>query len=400
MQNNKNIIILFFTMIVVMLGFGMIIPILPFYIKSFGASGAALGALMSTYGVLQFVFAPIWGSYSDRIGRRPVLMLGVVGNAIAQLLFGLSTELWMLFAARALAGILSSATLPTAMAYVADSTIKDKRSSGMGIIGAAMGIGMVLGPGLGGLLAKNSLSLPFFLAAGLSLTALLLIFLVLPEPPKLQKPQEASTRKPQLSEMKQALLGPLGVLFLMAFLLSFGLTNFESIFGLYTADRYGFTPNRVGLTLTIIGLISAVMQGAMTGPATRRFGEVAVIRAGMIGSTIGFVLMTQATDFLQVLFTSCFFIFCNAMLGPSVAALISKRAPGGQGVAMGLNNSFLSLGRIIGPLWAGLVYDLHMNLPYLSGATILLVGFVISIAALRPEPGIMLTAETHLDSSA
>lgn len=399
MQNNKNLIILFLTMIVVMLGFGMIIPILPFYIKSFGASGAALGALMSTYGVLQFVFAPIWGSYSDRLGRKPVLMIGVLGNTLAQLLFGLSTELWMLFAARALAGILSSATLPTAMAYVADTTVKDKRSGGMGFIGAAMGIGMVLGPGLGGLLAKNSLSLPFFLAAGLSLVALLLIFLVLPEPPHSEKPLQASTRKPQLAEMKQALLGPVGVLLLMAFLLSFALTNFEGIFGLYAADRYGFTPNRVGLTLTIIGLVSAVMQGAMTGPATRRFGEVIVIRAGMIGSAIGFVLMTQAANFPQVLTTACFFIFCNAMINPSVAALISKRAPGGQGTAMGLNNSFLSLGRIVGPLWAGLVYDLHMNLPYLSGAMVLLIGFVISLAALQPESSALITAEPPLDSN-
>jgi MFS family permease len=125
---NKNTWILFFTLIVVMLGFGMIIPIMPFYIKSFGASGSALGALMATYGLLQFLFAPFWGSLSDRYGRKPILLIGVLGNALAQLLFGLSTSLWMLFAARALAGILSSATLPTAMAYIGDTTSEEDRS--------------------------------------------------------------------------------------------------------------------------------------------------------------------------------------------------------------------------------------------------------------------------------
>ncbi len=167
-DNKRNITILFFTMIVVMLGFGMIIPILPFYIEQFGASGKGLGALMATFSIMQFIFSPIWGALSDRYGRKPILMIGVLGNVLAQVLMGLSTQLWMLFVARALAGILSSATLPTAMAYISDSTSHDQRSGGMGIIGAAQGIGMVLGPGIGGWLAAQSLQLPFFVAAGFS----------------------------------------------------------------------------------------------------------------------------------------------------------------------------------------------------------------------------------------
>jgi len=206
--NQKSISILFFTLIVVMLGFGIIIPIMPFYVKSFGASGSVLGVLMAIYGVLQFIFAPIWGSLSDRIGRKPVLMIGVFGNAIAQLLFGLSTQLWMLFAARALAGMLSVATLPTAMAYISDSTTYKNRSGGMGMIGAAMGIGMVLGPGMGGVLAKLSLSFPFFLASALSLLALALIFIFLPEAPKSPQAQEEKAGGPRLQLMAQALKGP------------------------------------------------------------------------------------------------------------------------------------------------------------------------------------------------
>ncbi len=384
-DNRKNILILFFTMIVVMLGFGMVIPIMPFYIRSFGASGSAMGALMAIYGLLQFIFAPLWGGLSDRIGRKPVLMIGVIGNGLAQLLYGFSTHLWMLFAARALAGILSSATLPTAMAYIGDSTSEKNRSGGMGIIGAAMGIGMVLGPGLAGMLAEKSLSLPFFLAAGLSFIALAFVAVVLPEPPRATRLQHHTESGPRLRLMWLALSGSLGVLFLMAFLLSFGLTNFESVFGLYAADRYNYTPGQVGLVLTVIGVVSAVMQGAATGPVTRRFGEVNVIRVTLIGTAIGFVLMTLAQTFTQVILSVCFFTFCNAMLNPAVNSLISKRTSSGQGMTMGLSNSFQSLGRIAGPLWAGNIYDYAMNAPYLSGAAIMLAGFVISLTRLSHE---------------
>ena len=388
MQNNrKNLMILFFTMIVVMLGFGMIIPIMPFYIKSFGASGSAMGGLMAIYGFLQFVFSPIWGGLSDRIGRKPVLMIGVLGNAIAQLLFGLSTELWMLFAARALAGLLSSATLPTAMAYIGDSTEDKDRSGGMGIIGAAMGLGMVLGPGLAGVLAERSLSLPFLLASALSLLALGLVFFLLPEPERKSHPvTEAAKRLSRLGQMIQALGGPLGVLFLMTFLLTFGLTNFESVFGLYSVDRYSYTPKQVGLVLTTIGLISALMQGTATGPLTRRFGEVKIIHLALLGSAVGFVLMTLPDSMPGVLLTTGFYTFSNAMLNPAVQALISRQARAGQGITMGMSNSFQSLGRIVGPLYAGNIYDLGMNLPYLSGAAIMAAGLLVSLIWLKKEP--------------
>jgi len=180
-SSRRNITILFFTLVVVMLGFGMVIPVMPFYVDSIGGSGSTMGLLMATYAVMQFIFAPMWGSLSDRYGRKPVLVVGVLGNAIAQVLFGLSTSLGMLFVARALAGILSSATLPTAMAFISDSTSEKERSGGMGLLGAAMGVGMILGPGISGVLAKTSLALPFFLAAALSLLALILVILVLPE---------------------------------------------------------------------------------------------------------------------------------------------------------------------------------------------------------------------------
>jgi len=160
MFKNRNLAILFTTLVVVMFGFGIIIPIIPFYVERFGGGGMEMGMLMAIFSLMQFIFSPIWGSLSDRIGRKPVLLIGALGNALSLGWMGFATNYWILFAARALAGMLSSATMPTAMAFISDSTDEKQRGGGMGIVGAAFGAGMVLGPGIGGTMAEISLQAP------------------------------------------------------------------------------------------------------------------------------------------------------------------------------------------------------------------------------------------------
>src|SRR5512134_1303433 len=179
--SRKNLFILSFTLLVVMLGYGMVMPIMPFYIEHFGAGGTELGWLMSTYSLMQLICAPVWGILSDRYGRKPILSLGVLGYAITLLMFGLAKTFMMLFVARSLSGILSSATMPTAMAYIGDNTQQREKSKGMGLLGAMMGIGIILGPPAAGLLSSDSLSLPFFVGSGLAFLALLLVIFLLPE---------------------------------------------------------------------------------------------------------------------------------------------------------------------------------------------------------------------------
>ena len=380
-SNRKNLFILSFTLVVVTLGFGVVIPIIPFYMESLGAGGTELGLLVASYAVMRLIFAPIWGSLSDRLGRKPIMMIGILGYGLTMVLFGFATELWMLFAARILSGILSSATSPTTMAYIGDSTSEQDRGSGMGILGAAVGLGTIFGPALGGLLASDSLSTPFFIAGGMSFLALLLTWLWLPEslPKDARQPSTKRIPLPEIRLWWQALSSPIGILLILAFILTCGLMIFYGIFGLYALDKFGFGPEQVGVIFMVVGLVSAITQGGLTGLVTRKWGETPIIKIGMLGSAISLFLVSLATNYWSLLFTIGLFVFTTALLTPAISALTSKRAETQQGMAMGLSNSFMSLGRIAGPLLAGFVFDINAVLPFVSGAVIMLLGFITSM---------------------
>jgi DHA1 family multidrug resistance protein-like MFS transporter len=388
-SSRKSIIILSFTLVVVMLGFGMVIPIFPFYIEKLGAGGSELGLLVATAALLEFLCAPVWGSVSDRVGRKPILMIGLIGYAVSLMLFGLSTKLWMLFASRALSGILSSATYPTALAFIGDTTSEQDRGGGMGWLGAAMGLGVILGPGVGGLLGGESLSLPFFIGAGLALLSLLLVAFFLPEslPAQARKGADGKVSTINVGELWRALFSPIGILLFMIFLVSFGLANFEAVFGLYAAQKFGYGPERVGAILMVIGIVTTAGKGALTGPLTKRWGEAIVIKASLLAGSAGFLILLLANSYLTILLATGVFILSKTLLRPAVLSLTSKRANVGQGVAMGLSNSFMSLGRILGPIWAGFAFDLNFNYPYLSGSLILFIGFLISLVRVSEARG-------------
>jgi DHA1 family multidrug resistance protein-like MFS transporter len=377
-----KIAILSFTLVVVMLGYGMVIPIFPFYIEKLGASGSQYGLLVATYALMEFLFGPLWGSLSDRTGRKPILVLGVLGNGLTLLLFGLSTRLWMLFVARALAGVLSSATVPAALAYISDTTSEQDRGGGMGFLGAAMGLGVILGPGLGGWLAAASLSTPFYIAAGLSLVAVLLVASLLREslPASARQQAEGKVQTVQFGRLWRALWSPIGILLFMLFLVSFGLINFESIFGLYAAQKFGYGPERVGTILVVIGVVSTVGKATLIGPLARWWGEARIIKVSLLASSVGFVVLLLANTYPTILLATGLFILSKTLLRTAVLSLISKRTTVGHGAAMGLGNSFISLGRIAGPIWAGAMFDVNVNYPYLSGALIMFAGFLVGLA--------------------
>jgi DHA1 family multidrug resistance protein-like MFS transporter len=377
----RNLYILTFTLFVVMLGYGIVIPILPFYIESMDAGGTELGLLTASYAVMRLICGPIWGSLSDRMGRKPILLIGIFGYVITMIWFGLATQLWMLFAARILSGILSSATAPTTMAYIGDSTPEKERGGGMGLLGAAGGVGTIFGPVLGGFLADKSLATPFFVAAGMALLSFVLTAIFLPEslPVTERQKKEDEGKLIDLKSWWAALFSPIGSLLLLTFISTSGLMIFANVFGLYTLEKFDFGPEDVGVTMMVLGLVSALTQGLLAGPATKRWGDEWVIKVTLLGTAVGFLLMLLANSYLSILLATAFFALMTALQVPALTSLTSRRATIPQGIAMGLSNSFISLGRIVGPIGGGVALDVYAGLPYLSGAAVMLLGFGMSL---------------------
>jgi DHA1 family multidrug resistance protein-like MFS transporter len=398
--------ILFGSLVTVMLGFGIVLPLIPFYVTHFGAGGGEMGLMMAVYSIMQFIFAPLWGRLSDRVGRKPVLLIGIAGYGISFIVMGFSGNILMLILSRALAGILSSATLPTAMAYIADTTDAQNRSKGVGLMGAAMGMGMIFGPTLGGLLANLhlpfpegmtalmqtmvdpdtnrliNLSTPFLFAALLAFIALPVIHLALPESlPASKRGLGAVVSGSRLSQLGSALKGPIGFLFLMALLLSFALANVEGVLGLYGKQQFGMGPAAIGLLMGAMGVFSVIQQGILIGPLTRKLGEKRLLQLGLVVSLVGFFGLALLRYEWALFVFALIFIAGNVLLQPSVTSLISQRtSPEEQGAVMGLNNSFQSLGRAVGPLWAGVAFDIYPTLSFWTGAVFQIIALIYSLA--------------------
>ena len=379
-MKNKNLAILLISLVVVMMGYGIAMPVLPFYIDSLGGRGIHYGLLIASYGVMQLIFAPLWGSLSDKHGRKPMLLIGMVGMGSAMTLFALSSQLWMLYAAQLLSGSMSSATLPAAQAYAADSTSEEDRGGAMGKIGGAIGIGVILGPGIGGLLASASLATPFFVASGFCALTFLIILTGLPESLAIEKRVETAEIKfMQFKGMWKMLFIPVGFGLIAAFIAIFGQTIFSSVFGLYALARFNYGPEQVGAILMAMAFMYALAQGLIVGPLAKRFGEEKVISLGLAGSAAGFALILAAGTFLTIMLAISFFMLLNSLLKPTALAYISRHSDGSQGQAMGVAESFMSLGRIAGPLWGGMIFDVNLLLPFASGIIIFSTAFLLSL---------------------
>ncbi|RAK18427.1 multidrug resistance protein [Anoxybacillus vitaminiphilus] len=374
MEKQRYLPLLFAVMFLVMAGFGIIIPVLPFFAEKVGANPTQLGLLMAVYSFMQLIFAPIWGRLSDRYGRKPILLIGISGLTISFFLFAVSTELWMLFAARILGGLLSSATMPTAMAYVADVTTPENRGKSMGMIGAAIGLGFIFGPAIGGIFSKTSLNMPFFIAAFLSLMTSLFVFLFLKE----SLPKEMRTEKSQQREsIWKAFSGTIIFLYILQFFVSFSLSGLEATFAYYAAKRANIGSTELGYIFMIMGLAGAFVQGGLIGKLIKKFGEGKVIQGGIIVSAIGFALILLIKDFLTAALYLSIFGIGNGVIRPCLSSLITKHSTIGQGSATGLLSSFDSLGRIAGPPIAGWLFTMMIGLPYVSGIVLSFGAFIL-----------------------
>jgi MFS transporter, DHA1 family, multidrug resistance protein len=380
--------ILFAVLFIVMMGFSILFPVEPYYARTFGGTAATMGWLMACYSLAQFIFSPIWGRLSDRVGRKPIMLLGLAGYAISMTLMGFATSLTGLFVARTLAGVLSSATLPTAMAVIADSTTESERAKGMGILGAAFGLGVIFGPFIGGTLGAVQITLPFFVSAGLAALTFLLVLAILPESHKVRS--SGTEDRPAGSRWSAINRETVG-LYLMAFVVTFSLAGLETSFPFLASDRLGLNERSVGYVYAVMGFVAAVVQGGLVGMLKKKLGEERMIPAGLFVSALGMALIAIAPSPVVATVAISLFGAGHGLIRPANASLISQRAKVGHGLAIGLLDSMDSLGRILGPVAGGALYALRGSLPFVSGSVMNLVALV---AFLLLVPTVMRSART------
>ncbi|MFZ5432375.1 MAG: MFS transporter [Calditrichota bacterium] len=382
---NSRLVIIFITIFIDLLGFGLVIPALPFYAESYGASPLVVGLLTMSYSLMQFIFAPLWGRVSDRVGRRPIILLGLAGAAGAFLVFGLAKSLTMLFVGRTLAGLLSSASLPTAQAYIADSTTPENRARGMGLIGAAFGLGFIFGPAVGGLLTKYGYGVPALVAAGLAALNFIWAYIRLPESLQIsQRPQRQSYLS--LTRLKETLADPrIAFLILLYFLVVFAFSEMESTFALFSEHKLGLGAIAVGALLGEAGIISAMIQGMFIGKMTKRFGEATLAIWGTLLMGIGFLLTTRVHSITGMILVLPLYALGSALTHPTLTALISRSvAEDRQGGALGISQGFSALARVLGPLFGTWIFQVFSpTAPYFAGGLVMLLAWLAANLRLK-----------------
>lgn len=373
--------VVFVTVFIDLLGFGIIIPLMPFYAETFGASALTVGLLNTSFSLMQFLFAPFWGRLSDRIGRRPVILVGLFGSAVSYLLFGLATSLTLLFIARIAAGI-AGANIPTAQAYMADITTPENRARGMGLVGAAFGLGFIFGPAIGGFLSHWGYQAPSFFASALSLANFIAAWFLLPE----SRPQPAvkAAHASRLDLVRYAATRTgLPPLLLIYFLVVTSFASFETTFALYSERRFDFSASSIGYVFAFVGIVLSVIQGFLVGRVVPRVGEHRVVPIAILVLAAGLVLVPLAGT-VPVLMLACGLLAVGmGFHSPSMMALISRRSGADtQGGVLGLSQSLASLARVIGPAWGGWLYDrFGMVTPYMAAAGLMGVAFLVSAVA-------------------
>lgn len=397
------LVIIFITIFIDLVGFGIVIPVLPLYAERYGASEATVGILLAVYSAMQFVFAPILGKISDRVGRRPVLLVSLIGTAFGFLLmgfapsmpvgfalFGMSPTLIWLFAARIIDGI-SGGNISTAQAYIADVTSPEQRSKGMGLIGAAFGLGFVFGPMIGGVLSYISPEAPFFFAAAMAAANATALYFLLPE--SLSAEHRSQARRGGIIEVLQQSEWHLRVVTATYFFSTVAFAMMTATFALFAAHRFRFDAWHTGFLFGYVGVIGAIIQGGLLGRLVKMFGDKPLAIAGTaIFAASVFVFPLSRTVLLLVM-ASTGVAIGNSLMTPTLNALASKSVSAAlQGRVLGVMASVASLARIIGPVLGGWLLmrdpvesEHYGRTPYWTSAAIMLVAFGL---ALSVRPGV------------
>lgn len=374
---------LFLSTCAVVVGFGMVIPLLPFYAGRFGASPAEVTLLFAIYSACQFIAAPLWGRLSDRIGRRRVLLMCYGGTALTYVWLAYVSSLPEMFVSRAAAGLLAG-WLATGQAWVADTTDDDGRARGMGMLGAAFGIGFVVGPALGAVAVGGdhpNFSLPILMAAAASALALVI------GAARIREPARHAAQEGELAHTARRVLSmPLVVLLLLVYFAGyFVFSGMESVLALWCERMLGLGPRDVGLLLAFAGVCIAIVQGGLVGRLVRRFGEPLLVIAGLAALIAGLLAVPLATSVWWLLPAMALLAFGQGISNPSMQSLVSRAVPASwRGGTMGSMQSASSMGRILGPVLAGIAFSgLGPDWPFYFGALLLVPAALVAARAAR-----------------
>ncbi len=373
--------IIFFTVFIDLVGFGIVLPLLPYYAETYGASALMVGLLSTSYSLMQFLFTPIWGRLSDRFGRRPLILLSLSGSCVGFLIFGLAGSLKVLFVGRMVAGI-AGAIIPTTNAYIADVTTPENRAKGMGLVGAAFGLGFILGPAIGGVLAPYGYDKPALLASAMAALNWFFAYFKLPESLTDEVRGRAQSRRFDLKNLAEALSHPrIGLLLAIYFIATFAFSNMEATFGLLNEHGYGLSARQTGYLFTYVGFVMSVMQGLLIGRIVRRLGEKLCITMGTATMVFALGLMPFAPNMPVYCIIIGALGFGVGINNPSLTSLLSRSShEDEQGGVMGIAQSMASLGRILGPAWGGFTFGTFgLRWPFLSAGLVMSIAFLLSL---------------------
>ncbi len=385
MRRRASLSVLVLIVFIDLLGFGMVIPVMPLYAKELGASEAWTGLLSTGYSAMQFVFAPIWGRLSDRVGRRPVLLVSIAMTALAFLMYGLAGSFAVLLVSRLFAGA-ATANIAIAQAYVADVTPPEERAAGMGYIGAAFGFGFVLGPAIGGVLSTHSLGLPGLAAAALAAVNGVAAYFVLPEPEHRRAAQHGRRGLGALVEE----LGRPGIrrLIFCYFLIILAFSAMENTYSFLARERFGLSQSNVNYLFAYIGVLVVVVQGGLVRPLSKRIGERNMLVMGAALQALALAALPFAEGLGGLLLATAPLAVGSGFSSPAISALISRHSRAeDQGGTLGIGQSAAAVGRIIGPESGTFTYSrLSPAFPYLAGAAIMALAATIGSTIRRSPP--------------
>ena len=377
-DQRKKLALLMLNMFIAVGSFGIIIPIIPAYLKEIGQGGTAAGLIIAIFAFAQFLVSPIGGKWTDKYGRRPLINIGLLTLAISMFLFYFADSIWLLYLSRAIGGIGCAFLIPAIFAYVADITTMEQRAKGNSFISASMSLGIVIGPGIGGFLADFGLKTPLLVSAVVGLVAFVVSYFTLAESQeeKVEIPQGENT-----SMVKDIILSvkkPFFIPLIITLIMSFGLMSYETVLGLYVDDKFGATPQEIAFMVTSTGLVGVIMQLFVVDRLVKAIGEVNVLKLFLIVTASGFFLSIIAGSYTMFFAISLLIFLATSILRPVLTTLISKMAGNEQGFAMGMNNAYMSIGNIMGPLLAGALYDIDILYPFIAGLIILIFTILLT----------------------